>query len=922
MIHMTETTDKNVNKKNDRILSSDIIKNVISNANYCYNCNRCVNVCPVSYLDLFYPRNLITDLTFLSPEEALQNNNIWDCLTCGLCTEYCPMTKDKTGVNFTEIIKELRTLTSEYEPLQKTLLSCNHDRVYSSIPKLMADDKIKFTNKLGFLEGTGLKIKSEGELAYFMGCVPFLTGTAPCVVGCPAGVDVQGYVSLISEGKFQESIDLIREMNPLPYLCGRICTAQCALNCNRQHHDDPVAIRELKRFVSDYEAAHPNNSKIKPVKQTKEKVAIIGAGPGGLSAAYYLARMGYNPTIYEKGDKTGGVVRYGVPQYRLSDEALDHDVDFIKSMGVEIVLNKEFGANFTLEDLKKEGFKAVFIAVGLYVPKTLRLEGEDLPNVHIAIDFLLDRKYGCAEDPEEFKGKTFGIIGGGAVAVDVGETAVRLGATKADFVDILTEEALKNVLKDLHEAEREVMEYHFTTSTKNITQEPNGNLALNCYKIEWGEPDPETGRRPLNKVEGSDFKIVVDYVVTAIGQGLDVVPINAATENKLKIARGRIIVDQVTFETNIPGVFAGGDIINDSLMCAVDAIGNGREAAYSIDRFFRGIDLKNGRIIKKELKRSTIPKKYIQVKSCQEMDFMPGEERLVCFDEMELGYSEEQAIKEANRCLNCNCCSNSDQIPEDYNEALDSSGIMIANYGNQANMSSYNSTDYLTIPKSVIGILNQNDIVPVVLPEEKCCGHDIIWQGDMKSFKKLAMYNIKLFKDAGVKTIVFSCPEGYYTWKNEYKKLFKKSEDFDFEIYHISEYILKENLLEDISFPNLGDVKVTYHDPCRLGRMSNVYDAPREVLNKIPGIILLEMENNRVDADCCGVSAYISCNQNSKLLQESRIKQAIETGADYLITTCPKCLTHFNCYLNENKELKNKIKVIDLLTFIGKMLFM
>ncbi len=919
---MTVTTDKNVSKKNDRILSSDIIKNVIANANYCYNCNRCVNVCPVSYLDLFYPRNLITDLTFLSPEEALQNNNIWDCLTCGLCTEYCPMTKDKVGVNFTEIIKELRALTSEYEPLQETLRSCNHDRVYSSIPKLMADDKIKFTNKLGFLEGTGLKIKSEGELAYFMGCVPFLTGTAPCVVGCPAGVDVQGYVSLISEGKFQESIDLIREMNPLPYLCGRICTAQCALNCNRQHHDDPVAIRELKRFVSDYEAAHPNKSKIKPVKQTKEKVAIIGAGPGGLSAAYYLARLGYKPTIFEKGDKTGGVVRYGVPQYRLSDEALDHDVEFIKNMGVEIVLNKEFGANFTLEDLKEEEFKATFIAVGLYVPKTLRLEGEDLPNVHVAIDFLLDRKYGCAEDPEEFKGKNFGIIGGGAVAVDVGETAVRLGATKADFVDILTEEALKNVLKDLHEAEREVMEYHFTTSTKNITQEPNGKLALNCYKIEWGEPDPETGRRPLNKVEGSDYKIVVDHVVTAIGQGLDVVPINAATENKLKIDRGRIIVDQVTFETNIPGVFAGGDIINDSLMCAVDAIGNGREAAYSIDRFFRGIDLKDGRIIKKELKRSTIPKKYIQVNSCQEMNFIPGEERLVCFDEMELGYTEEQAIKEANRCLNCNCCSNSDQIPEDYNAALDSSGVMIANYGNQANMHSYNSPDYLTIPKSVIGILNQNDIVPVVLPEEKCCGHDIIWQGDTESFEKLARYNVKLFKDSGVKTIVFSCPEGYYTWKNEYKKLFKKGEDFDFEIYHISEYILKENLLEDITFPNLGDVKVTYHDPCRLGRMSNVYDAPREVLNKIPGIKLLEMENNRVDADCCGVSAYISCNQNSKLLQESRIKQAIETGAEYLITTCPKCLTHFNCYLNENKELKNKIQVIDLLTFMGKMLFM
>ncbi|MCK4383140.1 MAG: FAD-dependent oxidoreductase, partial [Candidatus Lokiarchaeota archaeon] len=621
-------------------------------------------------------------------------------------------------------------------------------------------------------------------------------------------------------------------------------------------------------------------------------------------------------------DKTGGVVRYGVPQYRLSDEALDHDVDFIKSMGVEIVLNKEFGANFTLEDLKKEGFETVFIAVGLYVPKTLRLEGEDLPNVHVAIDFLLDRKYNCAKDPEEFKGKTFGIIGGGAVALDVGETAVRLGATKADFVDILTEEALKNVLKDLHEAEKEVIEYHFTTSTKNITQESNGKLALNCYKIKWGEPDPETGRRPLDKVEGSDYKIVVDHVVIAIGQGLDMVPINAATNNKLKVERGKIVVDELTFETSIPGVFAGGDIIFDSLMCAVDAIGDGREAAYSIDRYFRGVDLKEGRIRTDDLKRSTIPKKYIQVNACQEMNFMPGEERLVCFEEMELGFTEEQAIKESNRCLNCNCCSNSDQIPEDYAAALDSSGIMVSNYGNQNNMRSINATDYLTIPKSVIGILNQNEIVPVVLADEKCCGHDIIWQGDTESFEKLARYNIKLFKDAGVKTIVFSCPEGYYTWNNEYRKLFKKSDDFDFELYHISEYIMKEKLLEDVSFPNLGEVKVTYHDPCRLGRMSKVYDAPREVLKQIPGIKLFEMENNKVDADCCGVSAYISCNQNSKLLQESRIKQAIKTGADYLITTCPKCLTHLNCYLNENKELKNKIQVIDLLTFVGKMLFM
>ena len=919
---MTESDDKLADEKIKGTASIEKLRKVNAAANYCYECNRCVNVCPVAFLDIFNPRELITDLVFLTPEEALQNNDIWKCLTCGLCSVYCPMTKEDTGVNFTQIIKDLRSLVSEYEPLQEGLLSCNHERVYSSLPKLMAEDKIKFTNKIGFLEGTGLKTNDNGESGYFMGCVPFLTGTAPCVVGCPAEVDVQGYVSLIAEGKFQEAIDLIRETNPLPFLCGRICTAQCALNCNRQQFDDPVAIRELKRFVCDWEAEHPNQSKIKPVPQTKEKVAIIGAGPGGLSAAYFLARMGYKPTIFEKGDKTGGVVRYGVPQYRLSDEALDHDIDFIKSMGVEIVLNKEFGPDFTIENIWEQGYKAIFIAVGLYVPKTLRLEGEELPNVDVAIDFLLERKYKCAANPEEFKGKTFGIIGGGAVAVDVGETAIRLGATKADLVDILTEEALKNVLKDLHEAEREVIKYHFETSTTNITQEPDGKLALNCYKIEWGVPDPKTGRRPLSKIEGSEFKIVVDYIVIAIGQGLDPEPIKAATDNQLKIERGKIVVDDLTYETGIPGVFAGGDIIYNSLMCAVDAIGDGREAAFTIDRYLRGLDFKEGRIRKDDLKRSTIPKKYIQTQSCQEMNFMPGNERLVCFDEMEIGFSIDQAKKEANRCLNCNCCCNHDQIPEDFENALDASGVMICDYGSQDNLPSLNSPNYFEIPKSVIGILNQNDIVPVVLPEEKCCGHDSLWQGDVDTFKKLAEYNVKLFKDAGVKTLIFSCAEGYYTWKNEYKNLFKGSDKFDFEIYHITEYILKENLLEDITFPSFDKIKVTYHDPCRLGRMSNVFEAPREVLKLIPSVELIEMEDTMQDAECCGVSAYVSCNQDSKKLQEKKILQAIETGAEYIITACPKCIAHLNCYLNENRDLKNKIKVIDLVSFLGKLLFL
>ncbi|MFX1311433.1 MAG: FAD-dependent oxidoreductase [Promethearchaeota archaeon] len=902
--------------------SIEILKKVNAAANYCYNCNRCNLCCPTALSGIFYPRNLIVDLTFLSPEEALKKNNIWKCLTCGLCSEYCPMTKEDIGVNFIQIIKDLRSLSSDFKPLQDDLIKCHYNREYSSLPYLMANDKIKILNKLGFLEEADLKITNKGKIGYFMGCTPFMNGIAPCSCACPAGVDVQGYVSLIAEGKFQEAIDLIREANPLPFLCGRICTEYCALNCNRQYIDDPIAIRVLKRFVSDWEMNNPNLSKIKPVKQDKEKVAIIGAGPAGLSAAYFLARKGYKPTIFEKGDKIGGMVRYGVPQHRLSDKALDNDIEFIKKMGVEILTNKFFGPELTLTDLKKQDYKAFFLATGLYIPKTLGLKGEDLPNVHVALDFLLERKYKFPENKEEFKGKTFGIIGGGAVAVDVAEIGIRLGAKKVDLVDILTEEDLKLVLKDIHDAEKELIKYHFETSTTEITEEPNNKLALNCYKIEWGKPDPKTGRRALNKIEGSEFKIIADIIVIAIGQGLDLEPILAATGDQLKHERGKILIDNITLETSISGVFAGGDIVPNPKMVAITAIGHGREAAESIDRYLRGRDLKKGRIKRENLKPSPIPKKQIEEYKRQKVNLIPAKERFANFKEAEIGFNEEQAIKEAKRCMNCNCCNSCDLSLDDYNNSLDSKGIMTCHYGEQSNTSSINTLDYLEIPKSVISLFNQNNIIPVVLDEEKCCGHDLLWQGDTESFEKLAKHNVKLFKKAGVNTLVFSCAEGYYTWKYEYINLFKDSNEFDFEIYHITEYIIKENLLENIIFPSFDKIKVTYHDPCRLGRLSNVFDAPREILKLIPSVELIEMEDNKQDADCCGVSAYISCSEDSKLLQEKKINQAINTGVKYLITSCPKCLAHLNCYLNEHKELKEKIKIIDLITFIAKLLFL
>ncbi len=233
---------------------------------------------------------------------------------------------------------------------------------------------------------------------------------------------------------------------------------------------------------------------------------------------------------------------------------------------------------------------------------------------------------------------------------------------------------------------------------------------------------------------------------------------------------------------------------------------------------------------------------------------------------------------------------------------------------------------YIDIAITIISLLNKVNIAPVVL-NEKCCGHDILWgRGEIKTFKKFAEYNTQLYRDAGVKTIIVGCAEGYRTWKFDYPKII---EDFDFKVLHFSEFFLKEKILENVRFPHNFEVKVTYHDSCRMGRLGGkLYNAPRELINQIPGVQLIEMENIKDDADCCGVSTFTNCNEFTHVLRKNRINEAVNTGADYLIVPCPKCLTHFNCYINEfssnkeHNELRNKIKVVDLASFIGKLLML
>jgi len=478
---------------------------------------------------------------------------------------------------------------------------------------------------------------------------------APCRRNCPANVDASGYIRKIREEKFQEAIDLIRENNPFPSVCGRICTHECEYNCTLLGTSHPIAVRELKKFVTDWEMKQEskNWSKIKPDPNSK-KVAIIGGGPSGLTSAYYLAKAGYRPTVFERGDKVGGMLRFGVPKFRLPDEVLDYDIEYIKNAGVEIKTNTSIGPGLTIEDLKKQGYEAFYISIGQYKPITLHLPGEDLPNVHTAIDFLLKRKYRYWENLDEFKGKTIGIIGGGPVAVDVAQTALRLGAKKVHLSEIRSEKDLEIVRNDIPPHEFEFMEYHYDTSTAEIKKasEPGHELKMIAYKINL---DTSNGQFKMEKIEGTDYTIPVDTVIMAIGQSVDYSLLDEALKPlKLEKQRGKILVDQLTLETNIPGIFAGGDIVVKGKNVAVAAIAHGREAARSIDRYLKGKDLRANRKDRSSMFFTGPLKAPKDVSIRAPIEVPTSDGGWMTFDEIDGVLTPEMAFNEANRCFSCN----------------------------------------------------------------------------------------------------------------------------------------------------------------------------------------------------------------------------------------------------------------------------
>lgn len=492
--------------------------------------------------------------------------------------------------------------------------------------------------------------------------------TSPCRIACPAGLNAHGFIALAAQEKFAEAYELIKETIPIPGSLGRICYHPCETDCNRKDIEEPISICRIRRFIADYIYAHPEElaeyQKTKTEKQqgkepieitrgNGQKIAIIGAGPTGLTAASDLAKKGYKPIIFEAEKYSGGMLHYGVPDYRLPKDYLHKEVDpLCEKEQIEIKNNQKLGRDFSLTDLKKQGFKAILLAIGAHKTRATGIEcctGTDTCILE-GVEYLKQLNRNMIA-PDYFKGKTILVIGGGNVAMDSARTARRLGGN----VTVLYRRSLKEMpahKEEILQAEEEGIQFSFLTAPTKLHKKEK-DTCLQCAKMELGEPDSSGRRRPV-VVPNSDYDIPCDYVIFAIGQELDT---KLLEENNILLSKsGFIEADPVTLQTTQEGVFAGGDAVTGPAS-AVEAIAAGHIAAISIDRFINNEDLLSGRE-RKEQQKADIPKESLRIPLSREQPtLLPLDERTKSFTEVDQGFSKEQVIREAQRCLNCaGCC--------------------------------------------------------------------------------------------------------------------------------------------------------------------------------------------------------------------------------------------------------------------------
>lgn len=477
----------------------------------------------------------------------------------------------------------------------------------------------------------------------------------PCKAACPILTDAREYIQLIAERRYKEAFVSIRKLNPLPRVCGRICTHPCEAACKRGQVDEPIAIAALKRFAAD--GSGKGEYKAQSNESTGHKVAVIGSGPAGLAAAHDLALLGHHVTIFEALPVLGGMLRVGVPEYRLPKDVVDEEIQAVLDLGIEVKTGVRIGEETKLADLFEQGYQAIFIGIGAHKDRKLGIPGADeFEGVVSAVSFLRD----VNEQRNPKVGKNVAVIGGGNTAVDSSRSLLRMGAETVHMVYRRSKDEMPAAREEIEEAVHEGVQVAYLTSPLKILGEDGKVSGLKCIKNELGEPDA-SGRRSPESVPGSEFTLDVDMVIAAIGQA----PESFLLADELKVAeRGnRIAVeDHNTLVTTLAGVFAGGDAVTGPAT-AIKAIAAGKRAAISIDHYLRGEDLPEVEPLK-EVEVEKLPTRIIEktrpmVRSREQI--LSVDSRLAGFDEVASGLREDQAVQEAQRCLHCNLGAYLDQ---------------------------------------------------------------------------------------------------------------------------------------------------------------------------------------------------------------------------------------------------------------------